>query len=574
MNLDKQVRRILWVVLLISTVIRAFTAGLLEFGNDEVYYWTYAMFPDWSHFDHPPMVGWVIQLFTLNLYFESEFFIRLAAVVSGTLSTWMIFLIGKQLKNSLTGLYAALLFSSSFYCAVISGTFIMPDSPQVLFWLITLYFYLHALPDKTLSKESRRFIVIAGITTGLAMLSKYHSVFLTAGALLYILLFNRKWLRTKEVYLSLLIMAVFFIPVIVWNFQNSFISFSFHESRIDYVKPGIHWDYFLTELAGEFFYNNPVNIVVILLALISLIRGKKFMDKEPLRIVLFFSVPLLLLFQGISLFRSILPHWTGPAYLGLILIAAAYLDSFNDSGKKNKMFPLPVFLAVSLLFLILILGVGQIRYGWIDLKKRGLDDFSGQLYGWKQLGEKTNKVFQNDLRNDRMEKDAPLLTFRWFPAANFNYYICRNDQRRVYALGSLERVHKYYWINHENGSLKKGSDAYYIVTSDDYNKPENFFGQLFDSIAPPDTLSINRGDQLIREAYIYRLYGLNTDLDFGVRDRYRGVDPAKIRYWEERIRLTPEWMEMLRKSAAEREIPMSDQIREAAEYMANQEIVP
>ena len=570
---DKQIRRTLWVVLLISTVIRAFVSGLLEFGNDEVYYWTYARFPDWSHFDHPPMVGLIIQLFTLNLYFESEFFIRLAAVVSGTFSTYMIFLIGKQLKNSLTGLYAALLFTSSLYCAVISGTFIMPDSPQVLFWLITLYFYLRALPDKTLSKESRKFILFAGITAGLALLSKYHSLFLGGGALLYILIYNRKWLRAKELYLSLLIMAILFTPVIIWNIQNSFISFSFHESRIDYVKPGVHWDYFFTELAGEFFYNNPVNIIIILFALLALVRGKKLMEKEPLRIILLFSVPLLLLFQGISLFRSILPHWTGPAYLGLILIAAAYLDYFSDS-KNKKLFPFPVSLALVLLLIILVIGVGQIRFGWIDLKKRGMDDFSGQLYGWKQLGEKTNQVFNEDLLNNRMEKTAPLLTFRWFPAANFNYYICRRNARNVYALGSLERVHKYYWINHKNGSLKKGSNAYYIVTSDDYNKPENFFGQLFDSIAPPDTLPITRGDQLIREAYIYRLYGLNKDLDFGKRDYYRGVDPEKVRYWEEQIRRTPEWMELLQKSAAEREIPMSEQIREAAEYMSNQEIVP
>ena len=184
---ERQIPRTLWVLILLSLALRAFVAGVIEFGNDEVYYWTYAKFPDWSHFDHPPMVGWVIQLFTLNLHLESEFFIRLGSVVFGTISTWMMFLIGKKIKDSLTGLYAAFLYTSSLYCTIITGIFIMPDTPQVLFWLLSIYLLLTALPDKNLTKSSRKIILAAGFTIGLALLSKYHSVFLIFGAFLYIL---------------------------------------------------------------------------------------------------------------------------------------------------------------------------------------------------------------------------------------------------------------------------------------------------------------------------------------------------------------------------------------------------
>ena len=95
MKEDKIINRAILVLLLCSFILRAFVAGFIELGNDEVYYWTYAKFPDWSHFDHPPMVGWVIQLFTLNLRFDHEFFLRLGAVVFGTLNTGLIFLIGR-----------------------------------------------------------------------------------------------------------------------------------------------------------------------------------------------------------------------------------------------------------------------------------------------------------------------------------------------------------------------------------------------------------------------------------------------------------------------------------------------
>ena len=126
---ERKIHRILFWLLAISTLVRGLAAAFIEFGNDEVYYWTFALYPDWSHYDHPPMVGWMIQLFSLNLLFDSEFFIRLASVVFMTANTFIIYRIGKDLKDARTGLYAALLFTASIYAFVITGIFIMPDTP-------------------------------------------------------------------------------------------------------------------------------------------------------------------------------------------------------------------------------------------------------------------------------------------------------------------------------------------------------------------------------------------------------------------------------------------------------------
>jgi len=60
MNEQKSLRY-LYLLILVSLACRGFIAGMIELGNDEVYYLTYARFPDLSHFDHPPMVGLVIQ---------------------------------------------------------------------------------------------------------------------------------------------------------------------------------------------------------------------------------------------------------------------------------------------------------------------------------------------------------------------------------------------------------------------------------------------------------------------------------------------------------------------------------
>jgi hypothetical protein len=43
--MNNQYRTRLCILMAASLLIRALAAGLLELGNDEVYYWTYALFP-------------------------------------------------------------------------------------------------------------------------------------------------------------------------------------------------------------------------------------------------------------------------------------------------------------------------------------------------------------------------------------------------------------------------------------------------------------------------------------------------------------------------------------------------
>ncbi|MDD4603376.1 MAG: glycosyltransferase family 39 protein [Bacteroidales bacterium] len=573
---NRKINIALIVLLVLSAVARGLIAGSIELGNDEVYYWTYAKFPALSHFDHPPMVGFVIQLFTFNLTFDSEFFLRLAAVVLGTFSTWFMFLIGRLIKNSLTGLYAALLFTGSFYGFILSGTFILPDSPQVFFWLLTLYLLLKSLTDTDLTSVSRNALFMAGVTAGLALLSKYHSVFLVTGAFMYVLLYNRKWFRAKELYGAFLVLALLFLPVIFWNIENQFISFTFHENRIGITESGIQPQYFFTEVIGQFFYNNPVNVVIIVIALVALMRRRSFLEKSYTRLILWISLPLLLIFLGFSLFRSTLPHWTGPAYLGLILIAAAYLSGPLNVEVKRKLVPWPILVSLLLLSSVAVLGTIQINRGFLPFKKWKVDDISLDLYGWEQLGTKFAAQAKWDESNYLIDKGSPIVTFRWFPAANLDYYLARKINKVVYALGPLERIHKYFWINKERGNLKKGSDAYYLAFSDDYEDPVAQYGKLFEMILPSDTIFILRNQDTVRKVFVFRLIDLKQDMIF-VPETHK--TPAKsikattadtLAFFLNQIRSDRQYLDILEKKSVKENIPLEDLIHVEALKMLEQ----
>src|SRR5881275_1929711 len=111
---------LIFYIIIISTVIRCAIAANIELGNDEVYYWTYALHLQTSYFDHPPLIALFIRLFTVDLNFNQEIFVRLTAVIGSALNTWLIYKMLYRIRNRQAGIYAALLYTACVYTSIIS----------------------------------------------------------------------------------------------------------------------------------------------------------------------------------------------------------------------------------------------------------------------------------------------------------------------------------------------------------------------------------------------------------------------------------------------------------------------
>lgn len=501
---EQNIRKIMFWLLAISAIVRAVLAAWLEFGNDEVYYWTYALYPDWSHFDHPPMVGWVIQLFSLNLLLDSEFFIRLASVVFMTANTYIIYRIGKDIKDAQTGFYAALLFTASIYAFVITGIFIMPDTPLMLFWLLAFWMAVKA--------EKKQNLVLFGLFAGLAMLSKYSGVFLWIGMGLYILIFNRKQLKNPYLYISLLLSALCCLPILYWNLQNGFISFTFHSERVG--GGAINISTFGTELAGEFFYNNPVIFVLAVMAVIAAFKKKIDMDRPTLRLVLCTALPLILVFLGFSLTRPTLPHWNAPAYILLIILIANMMSSKHPNQGGSFKIPKGILAALSVMLFVVVVGSIEIKTGFIPLdrhtepEKLGRDDFTLDMYGWKQLEQKFAALREEKIAEGVMQAEDGIVADEWFPLANLDYYVARPLDMKVMGVGWPHNLHKYLWINEERGGFKKGESYWFLSDSHYFKNPEALYPGGFESIQPIDTLTIERCGKPAKNFFVYACKGL------------------------------------------------------------------
>lgn len=503
--------RYVLILMAVSAVVRVLCAALIEFGNDEVYYRLYALFPDWSHFDHPGMVGWMIQIFTFNLALDSELAIRMASIVLGTVNIWLMYIIGAEVGGDRrTGWYSALLYVSSLYATVICGTFIMPDTPQATFWLAALLCFLRAFGD---GRRSGSWMLAAGLACGLAFLSKYTSAFLWTGAGLYIVFHDRRWLRRWELYAAIVVTAVCMLPVLVWNMQNDFISFTFHSERV-VSQHQLHPEYFGREIAGEFFYNNPVLFVLTAAAVILFLRRRLETDRKKASYLLWTALPLILIFWVVSWQRATLPHWSGPAFVTLVPLAASAAVRMDRRTLKDGIMSRWVTAAVGFTAVLLPLALVEIRTGAIPLDRHteynrmGKDDFTLDMYGWDQLRDGFAAVRDEALAEGLASEDDPVFSWRWYPAANIDYYVTSPLGVRMLCVGPMEDIHKYRWINQERGGLQSGQDGWFITSSRDWRDPSVMpFGNVSDC----DTVEVMRCGRHVYNFYIYRVEDLQVN---------------------------------------------------------------
>lgn len=495
------------LLIIISTLIRAFLATSLELGNDEVYYRLYALFPDWSHFDHPPMVGIVMQVFSLNMFLQTEFFLRLSALTFGAVNIWLMYRIGYQVKNERTGFIAALLYVASIYATVITGIFILPDTPQSIFWLLAILLMLKTLPKGPNAKGAFINMLLIGLAIGLGLLSKYTTIFLWLGLSMYVVLFRREWLKSTALYLGLLLTFVCALPIFIWNFQNDFISFTFHSERVDILGYLLNFNTFLTEILGEFVYNNPVNFILILIALFLVVNDRLKIRKSYQAILVLSSLPLIISIGIFSLFRETLPHWTAPAYTTLIVLAAATVDQL----KSKLMAKGVVISALFLTGIVLTLGFFQINYGIINLSgdedpnRLGKNDFSLDMYGYAQTGEQFAKIVERDIKSGVMPAESVFFGDNWFPLANYHFYAAYPLEMDVYGISDLHHLHKYAWVNEIQGGFQEGMTGYYITDSKYFRTPNKLIRDSFETVEAIDTIPIYRNGKLVKNAYVFRL---------------------------------------------------------------------
>ncbi|WP_068471622.1 glycosyltransferase family 39 protein [Saccharicrinis aurantiacus] len=498
-------RIILWI-LSANFILRFIIAFYTDLGNDEVYYTNYALFPDWSYFDHPPMVGWLIRLSTFNMYFfNNPIFVRLGSLIIGSLNLWIVYKTAIYIGNKKLGIISTFLLSSSFYSSVIAGVFILPDTPLVLFWLLAINQMV-----KYINTNKNQFIITFGICVGFALLSKYQAIFLWFAAFIYFIVYNRKAFLSPILYVSGLLSAILFSPVIIWNFNSEFSGINYHTNRVGSDSIWANFENFGPELFGQIFYNNPVNFVLIIIGLVTLWKHRNIITK-PIAFLLCVGLPLPLVTIFLSAYNKTLPHWSGPAYFALILVSI-YAIQETVAIKRPRFFSNSVIIAQSIFLLVFIITLVQVESGKlfpnneISETRFGKKDFTADISVWREL--------ENTL-SDYIETGGTIktniYTHNWFPAAHIDYYFAHRNNIDLYVVGNPNHLHQYIKINQTRGQIQSGSDAYFISTSHHYSElPEDLISR-YTQVSLPQIIPIHRNNRKRVNLFLWKLSHLKEN---------------------------------------------------------------
>lgn len=495
-------RQRLFYLLLFTALFKLIIAGLIELGNDEVYYYTYALQPDWNHFDHPGMIGWLIRITTINLFWLNEVSMRLGAIIGCAVSTYFIFETGKMISTEKTGWYAALIYNFSVYTGIIAGLFILPDSPQMPFWTASLYLMSRILFNEE-DKKSWIWLML-GLMIGLAALSKVHGLYLWVGFGLFILIKKIKWLLNWRLYAAIIVSAICVLPILFWNIQNNFITYKFHSGRVTHHQ--IEIDSLIREILGEFAYQNPIIFILIIISIIYLIRNKNIFSSLTNIWLLCMSVPMILLFWTISAFNPTLPHWSGPAYIPLFFIAARYSELKTNEYRSPSLIKYAGILVGSLL----IIAVALVRNAPFNFGSQKYENFGEycptlDLSGWESFSEAFATLEKNDVADHLMKTNSPIIINKWFPGGHLEFYTARKSGLQIIGIGDLDDLHKFAWLNKTGQQLKIGDDAYCIVPSNVPSKPAELYKNYFTTIEQPVVMYQIRSKAVVRNFYVYRM---------------------------------------------------------------------
>jgi hypothetical protein len=346
---------------------------------------------------------------------------------------------------------------------------------------------------------------------GLGMLCKIHTLFLWLGFLLYMIFYNRQWLKQPVIYLSAIITLLLFYPVIQWNINHHFITYLYHSNRVNVVSGGFDISSFLTFTAGQVFYCNPVIFFLLLMATAAAFKNKLPILSSQKRILLLCSLPLIIIAAIVSLFKNVLPHWTGPAYSGLILFAACYVTKQKEKTiLVHKLMPRPLRFANALVTVVIISGIVVVNFFPGTLGKKtniafGDGDFTLDMYGWNNLKTNFKEIIEADIKTGVMKNDAAIISNKWFPAAHTDFYVAMPLKKDLIAIGDTNDIHQYAWLNKIRKKLQTGDDAYCIVPSNYYSDVKTTYAPYFTTILPPQIIQQKRNGVVCRSFYVWRL---------------------------------------------------------------------
>ncbi len=512
------------IILLVGFFVRLVISIWLNPGFDEAYYYLYTLHPDWSYFDHPPLVALTTGIGVWLTGQVSQFTIRIGTLLLYTGSLIFLYLAALRLYTLQIAINTLAIASAIPIFQIAFGILNIPDTPLLFFWAISLWLAAQEFFDYRVYRPSFRLTLLC-LTVGLACLGKYHGFILGLG-LIGFCLFSpnyRRALTSRWFLIGIPIFLLTISPILYWNINHDWASFRFQSGRA-VPNSGYHLDRVIVTLLIEMLYlfptfGLPLLWVVIRTAIqqVKNFNWRKYTssgafrtewDLEKRALLLWLSLPLILGFTLISGYQQILPAWKMPGYWSATMLLAERVAI----SRRNSHARVPYrwfFGSVGVIILLLSIALSHVAFGTFQTSGKptifGLlpisikTDNSTQIFDIQQLRQ---GFVSNSKLNQALKKADFVFTNRYYLGGQIGMAIepifhkpltCFDPDLRGFAFWSKPKQ----WVG--KNAIYLGSKTFQVDLDAKKSYPS-----YFKKLTKLGEIPIRRGGEIVETFSVYQ----------------------------------------------------------------------
>ncbi len=332
----------------------------------------------WGYVAYPPVTPFFGRI-SLELFGTSirgfRFFANVAQAIAVLLTGLMAREMGGRRGAQLIAAVAAVPFCLG------GGALMQYVAFDCLAWVLTAYFVV-----RLLKSEDARWWMAIGAALGFGMLTKWTIGFFTLGIVGSVLLTDaRRYLRSKWLWIGVGLAILIFLPTLIWQAQNHFISLEMlkHIHTRD-MRQG-RTTYFLPQQLELTAFRFPLAMAGLYFCLLTQ-AGKRF------RMIGWMYVLTLLLFAVLH------GRWyyMGPAYSMLYAAGAVWGEQWLATISRGRAMAIRVvvwgFLSLDVLLTIALwLPTAPLHSRWWQISSSMQGDYVEEL-GWPELVQEVARI--------------------------------------------------------------------------------------------------------------------------------------------------------------------------------------
>ena len=464
------------IFVLISILWKLFISSI-PLHSDEAYYWLWSTHLELSYYDHAPMVAYFIKLTTFLS--NNEIAVRFSSIIVTIILSFLLWKLVIKLFNNETIASASIVILHSMPILYTASIIITPDTPVFLFLSLATYYVW-----KLIDTKNCNYWYLIGLFFGLSMLSKYTACLFVMSLFIYMILDKKMyWFKNYQLYIGLIISILCFSPVIYWNWQHDWVSFSYQIGH-GLSNDGIRFNYIFEYLGTQ------AGVFNVILFFPILYIGIKYLFSKNTKSIFIaaFSVPVILFYAFTALKRLPGGNWPIPAYFTFSIIAAKY---FIEGGKIKQR--LVIGAIIFNLLVSVIVGL-HAKYTILPLDKisnnTAIADATNYFYGYKELAEKIS----NDGYTFAVSPEHQLL-------ASIAYYTKNKVKTFRYSNGSKKTQFE-IWGMPEDFNFSKGAFVYEPLEN---GQLPSTIDKIFTLYPDKDNIKTIRNNNIVRQYDIRKI---------------------------------------------------------------------